>query len=97
MADRWFASDNNAAAHPRVMEALARANEGHAVGYGDDPLTAAAEAKVGSLFGPGALVRFVLNGTGANVYAIGCFAERRRDYLTVTAPSSYRWRPVTVR
>jgi|GEM_PF-18412 len=74
MADRWFASDNNAAAHPRVMEALARANEGHAVGYGDDPLTAAAEAKVGSLFGPGALVRFVLNGTGANVYAIGCFA-----------------------
>ena len=74
MPGRWFASDNNAAAHPRVMEALVRANDGHAVGYGDDPLTATAEAAVGSLFGPGAVVRFVLNGTGANVYALGCFA-----------------------
>ncbi len=74
MEDRWFASDNNAAAHPRIMEALVRANAGHAVGYGDDPLTAKAEAAVAGLFGPGATVRFVLNGTGANVYALGCFA-----------------------
>lgn len=74
MADRWFASDNNATAHPRIMEALVRANSGHAVGYGDDPATARAEAAVGALFGPGAIVRFVLNGTGANVYALGCFA-----------------------
>lgn len=74
MEDRWFASDNNAAAHPRIMEALVRANAGHAVGYGDDPLTAKAEAAVAGLFGPGSTVRFVLNGTGANVYALGCFA-----------------------
>lgn len=74
MEDRWFASDNNAGAHPRIMEALVRANAGHAVGYGDDPLTARAEAAVAGLFGPGATVRFVLNGTGANVYALGCFA-----------------------
>ncbi|MBU0928490.1 MAG: threonine aldolase, partial [Spirochaetes bacterium] len=72
--DRWFASDNNAAAHPRIMEALLKANAGHAVGYGDDPYTARAEAAVAAMFGPGAEVRFVLNGTGANVYAIGCFA-----------------------
>lgn len=76
---RWFASDNNAATHPRVMEALSRANEGHAVGYGDDPATARGERAVSALFGrTGAaddpLVRFVLNGTGANVYALGCFA-----------------------
>jgi len=74
MGARWFASDNNATAHPRVMEALARANDGHAVGYGDDPLSARAEAAVASLFGPGALVRLVMNGTGANVYALGCLA-----------------------
>lgn len=74
MADRWFASDNNAATHPRIMEALVRANAGHAVGYGDDPVTARAEAAVAAMFGPGAVVRFVLNGTGANVYALGCFA-----------------------
>ena len=73
--DRWFASDNNAAAHPRIMEALVRANAGHAIGYGDDPVTAGAENAVAALFGPGATVRFVLNGTGANVYALGCFAH----------------------
>ena len=72
--DRWFASDNNAGTHPRIMEALARANSGHAIGYGDDPITQAAEAAVAGLFSPGAEVRFVLNGTGANVYALGCFA-----------------------
>ncbi len=74
MADRWFASDNNAETHPRVMEALAGANSGHAVAYGDDPLTARAEAAVAALFGSEATVRFVLNGTGANVYALGCLA-----------------------
>lgn len=72
--DRWFASDNNAGTHPRIMEALLRANHGHAIGYGDDPITQAAEAAVAGLFSPGAEVRFVLNGTGANVYALGCFA-----------------------
>ncbi|MBN2874156.1 MAG: SagB family peptide dehydrogenase [Spirochaetales bacterium] len=72
--DRWFASDNNATIHPRIMDALVRANRGHAVGYGDDPDTARAEATVAAAFGAGATVRFVLNGTGANVYALGCFA-----------------------
>ncbi|MDX9958225.1 MAG: beta-eliminating lyase-related protein [Spirochaetia bacterium] len=71
---RWFASDNNASTHPRIMEALARANTGHAVGYGGDPDTSRAEQAVAALFGKGSQVRFVLNGTGSNVYAIGCFA-----------------------
>ncbi len=71
---RWFASDNNASAHPRIMEALARANTGHAVGYGDDPVTKRAEALVQAMFGEGSLARFVFNGTGANVYALGCLA-----------------------
>jgi len=71
---RWFASDNNATVHPKIFEALAAANQGHAVGYGDDPFTAKAEARLAALFGAGATVRFVLNGTGANVYALGCFA-----------------------
>ncbi|MBU0956469.1 MAG: SagB family peptide dehydrogenase [Spirochaetes bacterium] len=71
---RWFASDNNASVHPLILEALAVANSGHAVGYGDDPVTAAAEQQLGALFGQNSVVRFVLNGTGANVYALGCFA-----------------------
>lgn len=74
----WFASDNNASTHPRIMEALQRANLGHAVGYGDDPLTQEAEAAVARLFQkPGdALprVHFALNGTGANVFGLGSVA-----------------------
>lgn len=72
--DRWFASDNNAAVHPTVMAALAAANQGHAIGYGHDPLTEEAERAVADLFGEGYQVRFALNGTGANVYALGCLA-----------------------
>ena len=36
---RSFASDNNSSVHPRIMEALMKANNGHALGYGDDPWT----------------------------------------------------------
>ena len=36
---RSFASDNNSSVHPLVMEALMKANDGHAVGYGNDPWT----------------------------------------------------------
>ena len=36
---RSFASDNNSSVHPLVMEALVKANDGHAVGYGNDPWT----------------------------------------------------------
>ena len=73
-ADRWFASDNNAAVPPAVMAALAAANQGHAIGYGHDPLTEEAERAVAGLFGDGFQVRFAMNGTGANVYALGCLA-----------------------
>ena len=34
---RKFASDNNAGVHPEILEAIARANQGHVVAYGDDP------------------------------------------------------------
>ena len=37
-----FASDNAAPAHPAVMEALTRVNQGPAPAYGTDPVTAQA-------------------------------------------------------
>ena len=43
---RSFASDNNSGVHPLVMEALNRANQNHAVGYGDDPWTKEAVRKI---------------------------------------------------
>ncbi|MFZ4617244.1 MAG: threonine aldolase family protein [Rectinemataceae bacterium] len=70
MKKRWFASDNNATVHPAVMAALARANEGHAVGYGDDPVTERTALLFKETFGADSQTYLVWNGTGANVMAI---------------------------
>jgi threonine aldolase len=51
MADRHFASDNNAGAHPEILAALAACNGGHTSAYGDDPYTAKAEATFRGLLG----------------------------------------------
>lgn len=67
---RSFASDNAAGAHPRVLEAMIAANDGHALAYGADRWTAAAEGRLGELFGNGAQALLVWNGTGANVMAL---------------------------
>ncbi len=67
---RSFASDNNAGVHPEVLEAIARANQGHVVAYGDDPFTRSALAKFEEHFGAGIDVFFTFNGTGANVLSL---------------------------
>jgi threonine aldolase len=63
---RSFASDNNAGVHPKVLHALATANHGHTVGYGDDPYTKSAIRKFKQHFGSGIDVFFVFNGTASN-------------------------------
>lgn len=73
---RTFASDNNAAVHPKVLDAIARANEGHARAYGEDEYTRAVEGKLRALLGrPDAEVFFVFNGTGANVLGLSTLAR----------------------
>ena len=67
---RSFASDNNAGVHPEVLQAIAAANEGHAVGYGDDPYTESAERLFKKHFGKEAQVFFVFNGTAANCLSL---------------------------
>jgi threonine aldolase len=67
---RSFASDNNAGVHPEVLEAIASANQGHVVAYGDDPYTRAAIAKFEEHFGSGIEVFFTFNGTAANVLGL---------------------------
>lgn len=69
-----FASDNNSGACPEVMAALVAANEGHAIGYGDDPWTERALSAFKSEFGEDSETFFVLNGTGANVLALSLVA-----------------------
>ena len=67
--DRSFASDNAAGAHPAVLEAVARANEGHALAYGDDQWTRQCEGAFRDLFGD-VTTLLTFNGTGANVLAL---------------------------
>jgi threonine aldolase len=62
-----FASDNAGPAHPKVIEVLTRANEGHAMAYGADPLTEDVCAKIREVFeAPEAAVYLVATGTAAN-------------------------------
>lgn len=63
---RSFASDNNAGVHPDVLKAISAANQGHVVGYGDDPYTGSAVRQFKHLFGDDIEVFFVFNGTAAN-------------------------------
>jgi threonine aldolase len=67
---RSFASDNNAGVHPEVLEAIARANQGHVVAYGADRYTQSATAKFEEHFGSDIAVFFAFNGTGANVLSL---------------------------
>ena len=67
---RSFGSDNNSGVHPQIMEALMKANDNHALAYGDDPWTEQAVKDLKSCFGDIAEPYFVFNGTGANVTAI---------------------------
>jgi threonine aldolase len=66
---RSFASDNSAGAHPAVLDAVAAANEGHALAYGADRWTRQCEAVFRELFGD-VTTLLTFNGTGANVLAL---------------------------
>jgi threonine aldolase len=67
---RGFASDNNAGVHPDILQAIVECNNGHTVGYGDDPYTEKAIEKFKGVFDKDADVYFVYGGTGANVLGL---------------------------
>ena len=67
---RGFASDNYAGAHPEVLAAIAEANGGHQVAYGEDVYTARLQEVMKQHFGERAETFPVFNGTGANVTAL---------------------------
>ena len=72
---RSFASDNNAGVHPEIIRAISEVNRGHAVGYGDDPVTAAAVANFRRHFGDDCEVFFVFNGTAANCLSLKALTD----------------------
>lgn len=72
---RSFASDNNAGVHPEVLEAIATANQGHTVGYGDDAYTESAVRKFKEHFGEEIEVFIVFNGTAANCLSLKALTD----------------------
>jgi threonine aldolase len=78
---RGFASDNHAGVHPEILEAIARANQGHEVAYGDDPYTRSAIKKFEEHFGPEIAVFFTFNGTGANVLSLQALTRTFQSVL----------------
>ena len=73
---RGFASDNYAGVHPEVLTALADANGGHQISYGEDLYTERLHEVMRVEFGDRAEVFPVFNGTGANVVALTSLVPR---------------------
>src|SRR6202790_5333587 len=86
---RSFASDNNAGIHPKVLQAIAAANRGHVVGYGDDPYTAAAVRKFRQHFGADVEVFIVFNGTAANCLSLKSLMESYHAVICAEAAHIY--------
>jgi threonine aldolase len=80
-----FASDNNAGAHPLILQALAGVNQGYARAYGDDPYTEEAIRKFREHFGENIDVYFVFTGTGANTLGLKAVLE---SYQAVICPAT---------
>ena len=65
-----FASDNAAGIAPDILAAIARANEGAALGYGNDAWTKRVEARFAEIFEREVAVFLVPTGTAANALAL---------------------------
>jgi threonine aldolase len=71
-----FASDNAGPVHPRIMEALAAANDGWSLGYGRDPLTEQAIQRIRDAFeAPEAAVFLTATGTACNSILLATMAR----------------------
>lgn len=72
----FFASDNTGPVHPKVMEALFRANESYAMPYGADEIAADVTARLRDIFeAPEAAIFLVSLGTAANSLILATLAD----------------------
>jgi threonine aldolase len=65
-----FRSDNCGRAAPEIVEALVRANQGNAIGYGADALTLKLNETLSTIFETSVRVFPIPTGTGANALAL---------------------------
>jgi threonine aldolase len=86
---RSFASDNNAGVHPEVLRAISAVNQGHVVGYGDDPYTDSAVHQFKRHFGNDIEVFFVFNGTAANCLSLKALTNSYHAVICAEAAHIY--------
>ena len=72
---RQFASDNYSGICEPAWRAMAAANQGHAMAYGDDPWTQRAADSLRELFETDCEVFFVFNGTAGNSLALAALCQ----------------------
>src|SRR5580704_9140044 len=65
-----FARDNTAGIAPALLDAIARASDGYALGYGGDAATARVEQRLAQVFEHEVAVFLVPTGTAANALAL---------------------------
>ncbi|PVW04191.1 threonine aldolase [Microbacterium sp. Gd 4-13] len=83
-AVRGFASDNYSGVHPEVLAAIAAANDGHQVAYGEDVYTRRLQEVFVGHLGEGVEAFPVFNGTGANVVGLQSMLPRWGAVVTAT-------------
>jgi len=71
-----FASDNVSGASPQILEAIARANAGPAMPYGEDDITRRLEARVAEVFEHEVAVFPLATGSAANALALSALVPR---------------------
>ncbi|AZU03646.1 threonine aldolase [Glycocaulis alkaliphilus] len=69
-----FLSDTTAPAHPALLEALVRANEGAAASYGNDAISARVKAQLKEIFSTDLELVFTVSGTASNSLALSVLA-----------------------
>ncbi len=69
-----FASDNAAGIAPAILEAIGRANDGFALGYGEDAITKRLERRLAEIFEHELAAFLVPTGTAANALALAQIA-----------------------
>ncbi len=69
-----FQSDTTAPAHPALLEALVRANDGAAASYGNDTVSARVKAQLREIFSTDLELVFTVSGTASNSLALSVLA-----------------------
>lgn len=70
-----FGSDNHSGVHPRILDAINKANSEFAVAYGDDEYSQRVLLQIEKMLGGNCKAMFVINGTGANILSLANLAH----------------------